>query len=104
MASARDVLTRGRRSADFLPGNMEQSQMATRVRRKLEVVETGLRPKTIGVRPLNPVIGAEIEGVDLSQPLGEAQFGEIEAAFNAHHVLVFRDQTISREDHKRFGR
>lgn len=78
--------------------------MATRARRKLEVVETGFQPQTIGVRPLNPVIGAEIEGVDLAQPLSDAQFAEIEAAFNAHHVLIFRDQTINREDHKRFGR
>src|SRR5580693_3545206 len=78
--------------------------MATRVSRKLEVVASELRPQTIGISPLNPVIGAEIEGVDLSQPLSDAQFGEIEAAFNAHHVLIFRDQTLSREDHKRFGR
>ena len=78
--------------------------MATRARRKLEVVETGLRPQTFRIRPLNPVIGAEVEGVDLSRPLSDAQFAEIEAAFNAHHVLIFRDQTINREDHKRFGR
>jgi taurine dioxygenase len=83
---------------------LEQLLMATRARRKLEVVETGLRPSSIGIRPLNPVIGAEIEGVDLAQPLADTQFAEIEAAFNAHHVLIFRDQTISREDHKRFGR
>jgi taurine dioxygenase len=78
--------------------------MATRASRRLEVVEQRLAPKTITVSPLNPVIGAEIGGVDLSQPLADAQFAEIEAAFNAHHVLIFRDQTISREDHKRFGR
>jgi taurine dioxygenase len=78
--------------------------MATRARRKLEVVETGLRPQTIRIRPLNPVIGAEVEGVELSRPLSDAQFAEIEAAFNAHHVLIFREQTIGREDHKRFGR
>ncbi|MGH6972481.1 MAG: TauD/TfdA dioxygenase family protein, partial [Caulobacteraceae bacterium] len=72
--------------------------------RRLEVVEAGLDPKTLSIRPLNPVIGAEIEGVDLSRPLAEAQFAEVRAALNAHHVLVFRDQHLTREDHKRLGR
>ncbi|MGH7011198.1 MAG: TauD/TfdA dioxygenase family protein, partial [Caulobacteraceae bacterium] len=75
-----------------------------RARRKLEVVETGLEPTTITIAPLNPVIGAEIGGVDLSRTLADEQFAEIEAAFNAHHVLIFRDQSITRKDHKRFGR
>jgi taurine dioxygenase len=72
--------------------------------RRLSVVDKPLNPKTLSIQPLNPVVGAEIEGVDLSQPLSAEQFGEVRAAFNAHHVLVFRDQTLSREDHKRFGR
>jgi taurine dioxygenase len=78
--------------------------MATRVGRKLEVVAPRLEPRTLTIAPLNPVIGAEIAGVDLSRPLEEAQLGEVRAALNAHHVLVFRDQHLSREDHKRFGR
>jgi taurine dioxygenase len=78
--------------------------MATRAKTRLEVVEPQLRPKTITVSPLNPVIGAEIGGVDLSQPLSDAQFAEVRAALNAHHVLIFRDQRMTREDHKRFGR
>jgi taurine dioxygenase len=78
--------------------------MATRAHRRLEVVETGLAPATISIAPLNPVIGAEIGGVDLSRPLSDEQFGEVRAALNAHHVLIFRDQRLSREDHKRFGR
>jgi taurine dioxygenase len=78
--------------------------MATRASRKLEVATSGLAPKTITVAPLTPVIGAEIGGVDLSRPLGEDQFEEIRAAFDSHHVLVFRDQRLTVEDHKRFGR
>ena len=77
--------------------------MASRVRRKLEVVEHGLEPKTLTVAPLNPVIGAEIGGVDLARPLAANQFAEIRAALNAHHVLIFRDQRLTAEDHKRFG-
>ncbi len=78
--------------------------MASRANRKLEVVETRLELKSITISPLNPVIGAEIGGVDLSKPVGETQFAEVRAALNAHHVLIFRDQHLSREDHKRFGR
>ena len=59
---------------------------------------------TIAVRPLSPIIGAEIEGVDLSREMSNHQFAEVRRAFLEHHVLVFRDQLISAEDHKRFGR
>ena len=62
------------------------------------------RYDTITVAPLTPVIGAEIGDVDLSRALSAEQFAEIRAAFVAHHVLVFRDQKLSRDDHKRFGR
>jgi taurine dioxygenase len=78
--------------------------MAQRASAPLAAARKDVAARTIAVRPLTPVIGAEIEGVDLSKPLSDEQAAEIKAAFNAHHVLVFRDQTISREDHKRFGR
>ncbi|MFI4973015.1 MAG: TauD/TfdA dioxygenase family protein [Caulobacterales bacterium] len=78
--------------------------MATRVARKLEAAAPHLEPRTITIAPLNPVIGAEIGGVDLSRPLAEEQFAEVRAALNAHHVLIFRDQILTPEDHKRFGR
>jgi taurine dioxygenase len=59
---------------------------------------------TIDVRALTPVIGAEIEGVDLSQELSNRQFAELRRAFLENHVLVLRDQVLSAEDHKKFGR
>lgn len=59
---------------------------------------------TIAVAPLTPAIGAEVNGVDLSKPLSADQWGDIRDAFIAHHVLVFRNQTLTRDDHKRFGR
>ncbi|HET6211038.1 MAG TPA: TauD/TfdA family dioxygenase, partial [Jatrophihabitans sp.] len=59
---------------------------------------------TIEVSPLTPVIGAEIGGVDLSQELPDEQLAELKRAFLAHHVLVFRDQRLTKEDHKRFAR
>lgn len=60
--------------------------------------------ETIAVRPLTPVIGAEIEGVDLASDLTNHQFAEVRRALLEHHVLVFRDQHLSAEDHKGFGR
>ncbi len=46
------------------------------------------------VRPLTPALGAEIIGVDLSQPVDEAVFASIYGAFLTHQVLLFRDQVI----------
>jgi taurine dioxygenase len=54
--------------------------------------------------PLNPVIGAEVDGLDLSQPLTHRQFEDVRAALNAYHVLIFRNQIITVDDHKRFAR
>ncbi|WP_260927621.1 TauD/TfdA dioxygenase family protein [Novosphingobium sp. 9] len=49
-------------------------------------------------------VGAEVLGVDLSQPLNEAQFAEIRSAFAEHGVIFFRDQSISEQDHIAFAR
>jgi taurine dioxygenase len=70
----------------------------------IEAAEKRLNPRTITIDPLTPVVGAEIGNVDLSQPLTPLQFDEIRDAFNAYHVLVFRNQVLTPEDHKRFGR
>lgn len=58
---------------------------------------------TLAVDPLTPVVGAEVTGLDLSQPLSHEQFEEVRAAFAAHHVLVFRNQQLTVEGHKRFA-
>lgn len=78
--------------------------MSTQVSASLETGPKMPAVRTIAINPLTPVIGAEIGGVDLSKPLSPEQFAEIRAAFNAYHVIFFRDQHLSREDHKRFGR
>ena len=52
--------------------------------------------------PLTPHLGAEITGLNLAD-LSDAQFGELEHAFARYAVLVFRDQALSREQHKAFG-
>lgn len=58
---------------------------------------------TIDVRPVTPVVGAEVHGVDLSVTPSGKQLEEIKRAFLTHHVLAFPDQNINREQHKAFG-
>ena len=59
---------------------------------------------TFDITPLSGVLGAEIRGVDLSQPLDTQALGAVRAAFVDHHVLVFRDQQLTPEQQVAFGR
>lgn len=58
----------------------------------------------IEVEPLAGALGAEIHGVDLSTELSEETFAEVHRAFLEHLVICFRDQHLSRDQHKAFGR
>lgn len=60
--------------------------------------------ETFALRPLSPTIGAEIGGPNLREDLSPEQLAEIRRALAERLVLVFRDQTISLEEHKRFAR
>lgn len=60
--------------------------------------------QTITVAPLTPSIGAEISGIDLSQPLDHVQTSEIQQALTDHLVIFFRDQKLTIDQHKAFGR
>lgn len=71
-----DVADDGRRRTDFVT---------------VEIVSTGA------------AIGAEVKGVDLSQPLDEAIFAKIETAFDEFGVLIFRDQKIMPEQQVAFS-
>ena len=59
--------------------------------------------RLIEVRPLSSAVGAEVSGVNLVDCDGPT-FIEIHRAFLDHHVLFFRDQELSLESHKAFGR
>lgn len=62
---------------------------------------------SITVNPLSDVMACEIIGVDLSKPLDDAAFIQIEKAFHDYQVIAVRDQRISPENQvaftKRFG-
>jgi taurine dioxygenase len=59
------------------------------------------------VEPIGPTIGAEIHGLDLKQPLTEADFAALEAALIEHKVICLGDQNLTTAEHvalgKRFG-
>ena len=59
---------------------------------------------SIEILPVTPLIGAEIAGIDLSKPLTNHQKDTLHQAFLKHAVLFFRDQNISVEQQKNFGR
>ena len=50
---------------------------------------------SIEVIPTGAALGAEIRGVDLSQPLGDNVFALIERAYDEHGVIFFRGQHIT---------
>ena len=54
--------------------------------------------KYITASPINGALGAEIQGLDLSQLLKHDQVAEINEAFLAHQVLVFRNQKLEPRD------
>ena len=58
----------------------------------------------IDVRPYSSAVGAEIFGVDLSQPLDNHSWSEIHHAFHEHLVIFFRDQHISPAEQLAFAR
>ncbi len=59
---------------------------------------------TIAIEKLTPIIGAEIDGIDLAQPLGNRQIDELHRARAENLVIFFRDQQLSEDQHLAFGR
>jgi taurine dioxygenase len=58
----------------------------------------------ISVDPVTPTIGAEISGVDLREPITPAVAADIQKALHDWRVVFFRDQEISNDQLKAFGR
>lgn len=55
------------------------------------------------VRPLQPTIGAEIHGVDISKQLTTEQRDAIKAAILQYKVVFFRDQSLDKQSHAAFA-
>jgi taurine dioxygenase len=57
---------------------------------------------------IGATVGAQISGVDLTEPLSEAVLGELRAALHDYKVIFFRDQPLTAQTHvdlaRRFGR
>jgi len=54
------------------------------------------------ITPVHPVLGARVEGVDLTAPLDDATFGTIHGAFQEYSVLVFPGQQLTDEQQMAF--
>ncbi|AVS65887.1 taurine dioxygenase [Paracidovorax avenae] len=62
-------------------------------------------PQGFEIRPLpGAPLGAEVLGLDLSRPLGDADFARLHQAHLDHHVVVFRDQRMTPRQHIDFSR
>ncbi|MGI9308607.1 MAG: TauD/TfdA dioxygenase family protein [Gammaproteobacteria bacterium] len=57
----------------------------------------------IAVDPIAGALGAEVDGVDLSQTLADDVINEIRGAWLEHKLLFFRDQELTPEQHIAFA-
>ena len=58
---------------------------------------------SLTVTPLSTALGAQISGVDITQPLSPEQRNAIEQALLTHSVLFFRGQAITPQQQARFA-
>jgi taurine dioxygenase len=65
---------------------------------------TQKNPDTVQFSPLTPVIGVEVEGVDLSRPATDAVRDRLVDALTEHGVLLFRGQNITPQQQVAFSR
>ena len=68
------------------------------------MIQTSKSPSRMSVSPLAGTLGAQVDGVDLTGPLGEELLQEIKSAFYEHLVLVFPEQSIAPSDQVAFTR
>lgn len=59
---------------------------------------------TLTLSPLHPVFVAEVQGLDLRQPIDADLAAEIEAALDEFAILVFRDQVLDESQQMAFTR
>jgi taurine dioxygenase len=59
--------------------------------------------RTIEVTPVTPAIGAQVDGLDLREPLSNEQAGEVHEALMRHLVLFFRGQDLTEDEQLGFA-
>ena len=58
---------------------------------------------SVTITPLEPRIGAEVRGLDLTAPIPDEDFARVRQAFYDHDVIVIRGAAFGDEDHIRFS-
>ena len=58
---------------------------------------------SLTITPINSALGAQIDGVDLTQPLSLEQRDAIEQALLQHQVIFFKNQVITPQQQARFA-
>ena len=64
----------------------------------------GMGYATIRVNQVTPRIGAVVSNIDLTATLSNQQVDDLHTALAEHQVLFFRDQKLTLDQHKAFGR
>jgi taurine dioxygenase len=59
--------------------------------------------ESFSVHPLSPSIGAELSGIDLTQPLTDQAVDDIRRALLAFKVIFFREQKVTDAQHVEFS-
>jgi taurine dioxygenase len=70
-----------------------------------EISQASASPRQhFAIKAFDAPLGAEVLGLDLSQPLSDEDFARLHRAHLDHHVLVFRDQHITPAQQVAFSR
>jgi len=59
---------------------------------------------TMKLEDLTPFIGSAVQGIDLREPVGDADFARLREALNQRSLLLFRGQQINEAQHVAFSR
>ena len=58
----------------------------------------------IEIKPISPVLGAEVSGLDIAKPIDKSIVSSLRQALAEHCILVFRNQSLTPEQHIDFSR
>ncbi len=86
-----------------IPHRIDRRQGPVALRRTAD--DADIAPyERFGVRPLSPTVGAELTGLDLSQPFDDGLQAEVHRALLEWKVVFFRDQSLTADQQIAFAR